>query len=325
MSDSEGSGLEELAAEVKQRVSTFGISSTTRARYSSARDRLSIWAGARGYNFEKSNEKDILTAAYLIDRYDAGLPPCNTLSAVIKQYPDVDLSLSKTIYKKWTKKHTTRKALPLSFDYLVVCLGYFVSRQEFEMALALSLSWAGWLRASECLRLKRSEVVFDSDTLTLVLNQTKTSPLDCVVAGKDDNMVPVAKALLQSLLDSKNRYHTRSAAAGKDFKIFSLTYPAYKRNLDRCFNFFGWQKATLLEGDTTSTLIYSSHSVRRGRATEEFKSGTPVPEIQLQGRWADPRSLTSYLKESLAHLTAQRGDKKLIEKYRTKGMKYCGF
>lgn len=43
------------------------------------------------------------------------------------------------------------------------------------------------------------------------------------------------------------------------------------------------------------TLHYSSHSLRAGLATSAYAHGATLREIQLQGRWEDPRSVQRYV------------------------------
>ena len=162
-------------------------------------------------------------------------------------------------------------ATPITEDDLRA-LRRSLRRGEFSQDsfwLCSLLGFQGLLRAGEIAdgRLRLSDITLNTDSLTIKVPFSKAnpSPVNVVVATRDDELCPVQayRQLLRSMPDSAHG------------KICAKTYNAFNSEFKRRFSYAGVIKPNL-----------SSHSMRRGGATAMFAAGVPTLTIMSHGRWA---------------------------------------
>ena len=155
---------------------------------------------------------------------------------------------------------------------------------KHDAGLVVLLCYCGLLRIGEALGLRRSDVVFGSGSLVLLLSRTKTGEHQRVVLNN-----PAVALFVQRFL--------AAAPRGPDEKMCKITYSSFRTWFSRV--------AAVLGGGGHQ---FRSHSMRRGAATSLFTAGVPFPEIMFLGRWSSESSCRLYVRSAeAAMISIERG------------------
>ena len=166
------------------------------------------------------------------------------------------------------------------------------------VAAAVLLCFAGLLRVSEALALTARDVHFVDGKLILVLNETKR--------GVHQKIVLSDPSLLRWFA-----FYDRHARTADDMcRYVPISYNVFTR---------WFRKAALQLG---SEIEWSSHSLRRGGATELQRRQVPLPDIMLAGRWASSRSAREYLRKGDVALL--RHEANMNTEYRLRLERFAG-
>ncbi len=180
-------------------------------------------------------------------------------------------------------------AVPLLEDQLakvVAVLGHS-PRDERDRAMLL-VGFAGAFRASELAGLNVADVTFNAQGLLVDVRRRKEDQLGRgtrteLPFGSAEGTCPVRA--LETWLARVGR------PAGPLFRVVAAAVIKHQRIHPRAVT-RAVQRAVAragLRGD------YSAHSLRVGLATSAYAHGATRREIQLQGRWQDPRSVDRYI------------------------------
>lgn len=313
-SDSDGEDFDQVRQDVERRLQTIGLQGKTIQRYETSLRAFNEYAIRQGWNCSHSEHaaRDVYAASYILYRYDQGdtAPHWagNLYSALKNRYSTYLYPLCKKVYRRISRGHHGKPALPLNLDMLYALLGYFST--EPEMIVCVLLSWMGALRACEVLRLcvedvRFSEIIVQGTSehrMTIALTDTKTRKLD-VVVDDDQVLIPLLKLALAAVASNKSRRLQQRRRP-----VTSMVYGVWRRKIGECFTTLGYQEPDKSENSYCRRLRYSSHSFRRGKATFLWTVRHDVNYVAVHGRWASLSSLEVYLREGLALITT-RGNK----------------
>ncbi len=197
----------------------------------------------------------------------------------------------RTLERGIGRVHGAREegAVPLLEDQLakVVAVLGRSPRDERDRAMLL-LGFAGAFRASELAGLNVEDVTFGAAGLVVNVRRSKEDQLGRgkrteIPSGSAEATCPVRA--LQTWLARVGR------PGGPLFRVITGAGPEHQRIHPRAVS-RAVQRAVAragLQGE------YSAHSLRVGLATSAYAHGATRREIQIQGRWDDPRSVDRYI------------------------------
>jgi len=167
---------------------------------------------------------------------------------------------------------------------------------ERDRAMLL-LGFAGAFRASELAGLNVVDVTFGRAGLTIEVRKSKE---DQLARGKRTE-IPFGQCEATCPVRALEAWIARvGRPAGPLFRVIRGAHIEHERIHPRAVS-RAVQRAVAragLEGD------YSAHSLRAGLATSAYAHGATEREIQLQGRWEDPRSVQRYI--HMEHVPGRR-------------------
>ena len=164
------------------------------------------------------------------------------------------------------------------------------------------LSFSGFLRSSEMLELRRSDISFHSDHMSIFIHKSKNDQLregkTLVISKTSGDLCPVR--LLQSHLvraeiqDSSSEYIFRRITSSKNHKKLvsvdkHISYSTYRESFKGSF-----------KNIITDIQKYSTHSSRSGGATIAANLGVNDRIFQRHGRWKTKKAKNMYVKDSIA-------------------------
>lgn len=155
---------------------------------------------------------------------------------------------------------------------------------QHECAAALSLAWGGYLRASEVISVRASDLALHEDVrishlqraiAVVTTREAETGPLQFVPIS-DPEVIDIITAFKQRSY-SNNR-------------LFNLSYTKYRGEMK-----LGAQLLGLPVG-------HSTHSTRIGGALHDYCKGTYADTIAITSHWKSLNSLRHYLTNGRAWL-----------------------
>ena len=160
-------------------------------------------------------------------------------------------------------------------------------RDDRDRALLL-LCFAGAFRRGELAGLNIEDVTFRADGLEVHLRRSKEDQL-----GKGAcTLVPFGSSEATCPVRALSRWLERvERPAGPLFRAIYGNVVEHQRMSDRCVT----RAVQRIAARAGLALRYSAHSLRSGLATSAYAHGATKHEIQLQGRWQDPRSVDRYI------------------------------
>ena len=174
-----------------------------------------------------------------------------------------------------------------------------------RMRALLVVGWWGLLRASELLALRVEDIEFEPTGVDLRLRETKTGGIGDQSASlplRDDvSLCPVRELrrwLSRARLVSGPLFPRLRRRKGElCVTDRALSYPAYHRFLRDAFAL----------ADIPMASLYSTHSLRRGAATELAKSGGSITDLQEAGRWRSVSIAAGYVESAgVSHAPMRR-------------------
>ncbi len=154
----------------------------------------------------------------------------------------------------------------------------------------LLVGFFGAFRASELVSLSWEQIHFVSEGIVITLYRSKTDQtgegMKCMIPFGNDLRCPV-RALIEWRRLS-------GCATGKVFRRISKTGTVAGEGISSCY----WN--TLIQRLAKEAKLpyaedVSSHSLRRGFATESSRLGANMPEILRQGRWRSVKTVMEYI------------------------------
>ena len=154
----------------------------------------------------------------------------------------------------------------------------------------LLLGFFGAFRRSELVSLKWEQVSFVTDGMIITLPRSKTDQTgegaQCIIPFGNEKRCPV-----RALIDwrkASNQWH--GAIFRRINKVGAISDESITpRHWNECLRHLAKQ-AGLSQADRIS-----SHSLRRGFATEAARLGASMPAIQRHGRWRSTKTVLEYI------------------------------
>lgn len=207
----------------------------------------------------------------------------HTLSAFRRFYPQLryQFPLARQYFSNWKSVHVSRQAVPLPPKALFAIAGVALSCDEYSFAAILLLGFLAFLRTSEMVHLKFSQLHVASDgTIVLVLPSSKTSRVKPESISVSDTRIAV---LLLWLKNSQ-----------KSDQIWNGSVPQFRAFLARFCEFL-----------CVTDMGFSAYSVRRGGASSAFLRGASFDSLLVTGRWQSIKTARIYLDTGRAALVQQ--------------------
>ena len=232
-------------------------------------------------------EKDWFLAEHLLDAHDEGKTRHDfgvMLSAVAKIDPRLKLKVAWKVFDAWAVEDPPRQApaAPPELITGMMMAAFAIGRPQ--LAMLVCLCYCGLLRVSEALALSWEDVFLTSSGVVLCLGITKRGM---------EQKVLLTNATVRAWTQL---YFVRFAPLSRKEKFFSLTYGAVLRWVKRL--------AALLGAES---LGLTTHTFRRSGASELSRSGIPLADILLFGRWATERSAREYIRRGEVAIHRARG------------------
>ena len=267
---------------------------STVERYSAAASAFKHELESRGVDFDELDEEDQdwILAEHLVEGYHADLRCAwgkTLVSALQKMWPGRRLKTSWRVLDTWQVHQPNVQALPCPREVALACSVLLVFSGSVLEGSAILLCFVALLRISEALNLRIADVFTSAEGLRpvaiLVLGRTKRGRDQRVVVS-DKSVVDWLHVLIQ---------HRVADGARKDDKLLPTSY--YK-----VASKFGKACTRLGISDT-----FTTHSLRRGGATEMLVQQFSIETIMEYGRWASVSSCRLYLRRGEVALLRCRG------------------
>lgn len=175
-------------------------------------------------------------------------------------------------------------------DQLIAYLKKNESLKNIRDRALLLVGFFGAFRRSELVTLQWEQVTFASDGMIIALPRSKTDQMGegerCIIPFGNEPRCPV-----RALIDWRQ--------ASKQWEGFVFRRISKTGNLSQQpIGTHHWNRRirTLAKAvNLPSADHYSSHSLRRGFATEAARLGASMPAIQRHGRWKSTKTVVEYV------------------------------
>lgn len=210
-----------------------------------------------------------------------------------------DHPLVKKTRRGIARVHGTPKAQApaLTWDQLhqwVSYLNQHLTLANLRNKALLLVGFLGAFRASELVAITVADVRWEKAGIRIQLPQSKTDPTH----EGQSVAIPYHNGLC-AVTALKNWLEESGITQGKIFRGI-LKSGKIKETALRANSLNPLLKHLAIEAGMSNAADVSSHSLRRGLATEASRRGASVKSIMTQGRWKDTRTVLSYIQEGQA-------------------------
>ena len=237
-----------------------------------------------------AEHRDVFLAEHLVEQYEAGarLQAHVLLVASVQKVSPMDrFPVSWAIVKGWRSEVPVRQAPAAPRDVALGIAAFGVCRGFVAEGTALLLCFCGLLRVGEAIALQVQDVRVLSRAVVLVLAVTKR--------GTEQKVVLHHPGVVEWMRRfAHHRAHQPWARSSASW--LHTSYYRVSKLIKRGAAELGFEDLGL-----------SSHSFRRGGATELLRGGIDVSSICLFGRWASESSAREYLRKGEVFLTRCEG------------------
>ena len=162
---------------------------------------------------------------------------------------------------------------------------------DYRNCALLQIGFFGAFRRSELINITWESIHFVKEGVEILISRSKTDQAGdgqvCAIPYGDDTLCPVS-----ALIAWRDRSHCNS---GHVFRHIKGNEVRDKNIKPRQVNML--IKAIAESCHLADAADYSSHSMRRGFATEASKNNVPFASIKRQGRWRCDTSVLGYIDE----------------------------
>ena len=255
----------------------------------------------------KPNRLDECVAKFLEHLYLEDRPITyagHTLSAFRRFYPQLryKFPLSRQYFSNWKSVHVSQQAVPLPASVVFAIAGTAISCGESHFAGLLLLGFLAFLRTSEMVFLKFSQIhISQSGQIILVLPSSQTS------RDKPES-VSVSDLHVATLL-----LHIKANSSAD--RVWEGSVPQFRAFLARFCEFLNLEDQN-----------FTAYSVRRGGASSAFLRGTSFDQLLVTGRWQSVKTARIYLDTGRAALIQQSFSPqatRLIHKFSSSLLSFC--
>jgi len=187
------------------------------------------------------------------------------------------------------------KALPITIEILITMANYF--KQSDRMIdcrnnAILQIGFFGAFRRSELVALQWEHIRFLPEGIEILIPRSKTDQEGegqlCAIPYGDEQLCPIT-----TLIKWRDRSQCESG-----FVFRQITKgQQLKDNVIKSAQVSIIIKSAAKICQLPDAEFYSSHSLRRGFATEASKKGAPFSAIMRQGRWRHEGTVLGYIEE----------------------------
>ena len=195
------------------------------------------------------------------------------------------LGLSRRALAGWSKLRPPTPALPVTRSMMLAFAYYFHKVSGSSASTAIALQWCTYMRASEVLSLRASDVALPGDIRVqhigvdiggINIEFSKTGPTQFTPI-RDQPVITLLRTFL-----------ARQAAKASEM-LFNISYSRYNNLFREAAAYFG------LDSNR-----FTTHSARIGGALSGYCTGISAQTIALTGRWKSFTSLERYLRNGRA-------------------------
>jgi len=167
---------------------------------------------------------------------------------------------------------------------MLALVKYFKRERRGDLALLTFLMFDTYLRVSEAVAIKISDVTLPSSVSPggIRLPKAKTGVNQAVVLR------------CPHLLSMLTRYLSVTPAS-RNGSLFTVSTATYSREMARA-----------LSALQLSSFGFTPHSLRHGGASFDYQSGVLMQDIIARGRWRQPKSAQRYIQSGHSLLLASR-------------------
>ena len=242
------------------------------------------------------HELDNLLARYIEAMYFDDRPVTyagHLLSALKRFYPRVryKIPLAKQYFVNWKSAQKVTQAVPMPAIVCMSLASVALSANQAPLAALLLLSYLAFLRTGEMVRLKWSDLSWDSTSQIIIVALTNTK-----TARFADESVLIKDPLLPYLL-------TYVASHSAEDRLWPGSVPAFRKAL-----------ALLCTHIEVDSYQFTPYSIRRGGASQAFAKGVSFDSLLQRGRWQSIKTARLYLDSGRAALVQQQFPLPLLEK-----------
>jgi integrase len=187
------------------------------------------------------------------------------------------------------------KAAPLTIQSLAILVAHLKESERLidcRNSALLQIGFFGAFRRSELVAIRWEHISVAPEGIEILIPRSKTDQSSegqiCAIPYGNDVLCPIA-----ALNHWKKRSNTESGYVFRrimnDGQINSAAIKATQVNV--------MIKSIAKKCNLINPLEYSSHSLRRGFATEASKNGAPFGSIMRQGRWRHEGTVLGYIDE----------------------------
>ena len=233
-----------------------------------------------------SPERDVWLAEWTFEQMEASELPRQHFvllaTALHKISPGVRFHITWKALDAWALRTPARQAPAMPKELAVAVAVLCVVCGQEAVGTAVMLAFRAVLRISEAFFWRR-DVICTGSAFVLVLGRTKKGLLQQVVIEE-----PSCVAWLSNYI---GRHY-----GGQNDLLFNVSYSKVSYWLSRCCAVFG-----------LAEVHFTTHSLRRGGATELLRLGWRVEDICVYGRWQSLSSARLYLQRGEVFLIRFRG------------------
>ena len=263
------------------------VAARTRTRYNAALKAFYLWAQTSRIRIPSTAEEiDPIFADFIEHLWEEGESlslATDGLSGLQDIRPRFRgfLALSWLI-KTWQKQEIPQRAPPLPEDGLHAMCGYFLSRRQHQLSLALEVGYYAVLRTGELLTLTGNQIAVSSncECAVLSLGAAKTSQRSGVSDSVTLRVLPVCQRLLTWKQNSR-----------ANAPLVNVSEYQFRKSFDEALACLGLKH-----------LGFRPYSLRRGGATMYWRKHPNMDAIRLMGRWASDKSARVYIQDGMSRL-----------------------
>jgi len=209
----------------------------------------------------------------------------DVISAFVKRVPQLKgyFPGAWQLITAWQRHELPQRCTPLSTQLLKAMAGVAIFWGDIPMCLCLVVAFQGILRTEEMYSMAAGDFSFHPTQESCVLTLPFTK------SGTRFNMVE-SVVLDDAAIVRKLRGYLRSLPAD------ALVYGDGNRQFRKTFD------DIVAHLHLPHTLLYKPYSVRRGAATEFFRSTGSLSRTAVRGRWQNEKTCRIYVNESMAML-----------------------
>ena len=294
----------------------YSKADNTRKKYSGAFNRFCKWCLTFGISSLPASDYNVsLYFIHLSDNCTSGSTIDEAFYAIswahrLSGFPDPCSSFLPTSIREGCHRsighQKSNKKEPISPDIIKnICMLYAsdtCSLLDLRISCMCVLSFSGFLRFSELVSLKRSDIKFFDNYLTLFIQKSKTDRYKqgSTVYISATGLVTCPVAVTKRYLEKAN-----IAACSDEFIFRSISYckssHSYVLRGHKCLSYTRAREILLsvLESIGLDRRNFGLHSLRAGGATAAANAGICDRLFKKHGRWRSDSAKDGYVKEDL--------------------------